>query len=154
MTRLLMPLVLFAAVACGGKKSSTTTTTTTGGGSTASTVLVKKIVLSWGITPKGELADIYLATTDETGKQLSHSLGAYKGTCTAFKPAPEMNAITGVSCTTAPGAGTELHAVVQGGEEIIVLQLGLDAGVTPDPMARKEISRIKIPLGIAVEAAP
>ncbi len=151
MTRLLVSLALIAAVGCGGKKSSTTTS---GGGSSTSTVLVKKIVLSWGITPTGELADIYLATTDETGKQVSHSVGAYKGTCTAFKPAPEMNAITGVSCTTAPGAGTELHAVVQGGVEIIVLQLGLDAGVAPDPMARKEVSRIKIPLGIAVEAAP
>lgn len=150
MTRLLMSLVLFAA--CGGTKTATTTPTGDGDGATTP-VLVKKIVLSWGITPKGELADIYLATTDETSKQISHSVGTYKGTCKPFTPAPEMNAITGVSCTTG-GGGTELHAVVQGGREIIVLQLGRDPGVTPDPMARKEVTRIQVPVGTAIEAAP
>lgn len=148
MTRLLMSLVLVAACS-GGKKSQDTKPGGTGSGTA---ILVKKIVLSWGITPKGELADIYLATTDETGKQVSHSVGSYKGTCVAFKPAPEMKAITGVKCETG-GGGTEIHAVVQGGEEIVVLQVGFDAGRGPDPMARVEVSRIKIPLGISVEAA-
>jgi hypothetical protein len=147
MTRLLMSLVLIAA--CSGSKKSQSTTTGTGSGTA---ILVKKIVLSWGITPKGELADIFLATTDETGKQVSHSVGSYKGTCTAFKPPPEMNAITGVKCETG-GGGTEIHATVQGGEEIVVLSVGVDQGRTADPMARKEVSRVKIPLGIAVEAA-
>ncbi len=151
MTRLLLSLVLVAA--CGGKKSSTATTPTgTGSGSSSSTVMAKRISLSWGITPKGELADVYLATTDETGKQVSHAVGTYKGTCAPLKPAAEMNAITGVACTTS-GGGTELHAVVQSGEEIIVLQMGTNPGVAPDPMSRKEITRIKVPLGIAVEAA-
>jgi hypothetical protein len=149
MTRLLMSLVLFAA--CSGSKKSQDTGPGSGTGS-GTAILVKKIVLSWGITPKGELADIFLATTDETGKQVSHSVGSYKGTCTAFKPAPEMNAITGVKCETG-GGGTEIHATVQGGEEIVVLSVGVDQGRTADPMARKEISRVKIPLGIAVEAA-
>lgn len=147
MTRLLMSLVLITACS-GGKKSTETPGTGSG-----PAVLVKKIVLSWGITPKGELADIYLATTDETGKQVSHSVGSYKGECVAFKPTPEMNAITGVRCTTG-GGGTDLHAVVQGGEEIVVMQLGTNPGQTPDPMARVEVTRVKIPLGIAVEAAP
>jgi len=151
MTRLLMSLVLIAA--CGGTKSSTTTPSGDGAGSSSTTVLAKKVVLSWGITPTGEFADIYLATTDETGKQISHAVGTYKGTCKPFKPAAEMNAITGVSCTTG-GGGTELHAVVQGGEEIIVLQLNTEPGVTPDPMARREITRVKVPLGVAIEAAP
>lgn len=150
MTRLLMSLVLIAACSGGKKSSSTNPGTGTGSGPA---ILVKKIVLSWGITAKGELADIYLATTDETGKQVSHSVGTYKGTCTAFKPAAEMNAITGVQCVTG-GGGTELHAVVQGGEEILVLSVGTEEGRAPDPMARKEVTRIKIPLGIAVEAAP
>jgi hypothetical protein len=64
-----------------------------------------------------------------------------------------MNAITGVKSTTG-GGGTENHAVVQGGEEIVVLQVGVDEGRTADPMGRVEVSRVKIPLGIAVEAAP
>jgi hypothetical protein len=147
MTRLLMSLVLIAACSGSGKKPPTT------GSGSGPVVLAKKIILSWGISPKGELADIFLATTDETGKQVSHSVGAYKGTCAAFKPAKEMNAITGVQCL-AGGGGTELHAVVQGGEEIVVLQMGINPGETPDPMSRVEVTRVKIPLGIAVEAAP
>jgi hypothetical protein len=150
MTRLLMSLVLITAGCSGGKKSSSNPGTGTGSGPA---ILVKKIVLSWGITAKAELSDVYLATTDETGKQVSHSVGTYKGTCTAFKPPPETSAITGVRCETG-GGGTEIHAVVQGGEEIVVLSAGFEAGRTPDPMARKEVTRIKIPLGIAVEAAP
>jgi hypothetical protein len=144
MTRLLMSLVLITA--CSGKKSASTPGTGSG-----SAILAKKIVVSWGITPKGELADIYLATTDETGKQVSHSVGSYKGNCVPFKPAAEMNAITGVQCTTG-GGGTDLHAVVQGGEEIVVLQVGTNPGQTPDPMARVEVTRVKVPLGIAIEA--
>lgn len=153
MTRLLMSLVLIAA-ACGGKKSPSTGPTAAGSGSgSGPAILVKKIVLSWGISAKGELSDIYLATTDETGKQVSHSVGAYKGTCVPIRPAPEMSAITGVRCSTG-GGGTELHAVVQGGEEIIVLSGGTEGDRPPDPMARVEVTRIQIPLGIAVEAAP
>lgn len=117
-------------------------------------VLAKKISVSWGITNKDDLVDIHLATTDETGKQVSHLVGTYEGTCMPFKPAAEMNAITGVACKTAEGRGTELHAVVQGGEEIIVLQMPTTAGVTPDPMAREEVTRVKVPLGIAIEVAP
>ena len=150
MTRLALSLVLIAASCSGGKKSSSTPSSGTGSGTA---VLVKKIALSWGITPKGELADIFLETTDETGKQVSHSVGSYKGDCKPFKPAAEMNAVTGVQCTTG-GGGTEIHAVVQGGEEIVVLQVGTDPGRAPDPMARKEVTRVKIPLGIAVEVAP
>jgi hypothetical protein len=142
-----MSLVMIAA--CGGGKQASSTP----GGGSGTPILVKKIVLSWGLTPKGELADIYLATTDETGKQVSHSVGSYKGPCVAFTPTPEMNAVTGGQCTTG-GGGTDLHAVVQGGEEIVVLQLGTNPGQPLDPMSRVEISRIKIPLGIAVEAAP
>jgi len=148
MTRLLMSFLLITAACSGGKKPATGP-----GSGSGSAILVKKIVLSWGITPKGELADIFLATTDETGKQVSHSVGSYKGTCTAFKPAAEMNAVTGVRCETG-GGGTEIHATVQGGEEIVVLQVGFEAGRNPDPMARVEVTRVKIPLGIAVEAAP
>jgi hypothetical protein len=151
MTRLVIPLVLIAAACSGGKKSEKTGNGSGTGSGTA--ILVKKIVVSWGISPKGEIADIFLATTDETGKQVSTSLGGYKGTCTPFKPPPEMNAITGVKCETG-GGGTELHAVVQGGEEIVVLKAGTEDNRPIDPMARVEVTRVKIPLGIAVEAAP
>jgi hypothetical protein len=150
MTRLTFALVLIAA-ACSGK-SKGGTTTGGGSGSDGPAVMAKKIALSWGITPQGEMADIYLATTDETGKQLSHAVGTYKGKCAVFTPAKEMTALTGVSCTTS-GGGTELHAVRRL-DEIVVVQMGTQPGVTPDPMAREEVTHIKIPTGIAVEVAP
>ena len=115
-------------------------------------VIAKKVALSWGIEKQGELADIFLATTDETGKQVSTSIGRYKGTCTTITPAKDMNALTGASCTTSGGGGTELHAVVRP-DEIIVMQLGVTPGATPDPMAREQVTSVKIPLGISVEAA-
>ncbi|MBL0220994.1 MAG: hypothetical protein IPQ07_44880 [Myxococcales bacterium] len=48
--------------------------------------------------------------------------------------------------------GRELQAVQHGGDEIIVMKLGIDEGVAPDPMAREEVKRIKVPLGAKIEA--
>lgn len=134
---------------CGGKAK---TGSTTGSGDGPS-VMAKKVALSWGIEKQGEMADLFLATTDETGKQISHPLGRYKGDCTVITPAKEMNAISGLACRTG-GTGTELHAVIERGEDIVILQLGIDQGVTPDPMARQEIKRVKVPGGAKIELAP
>jgi hypothetical protein len=114
-------------------------------------VMAKKVAVSWGITKVGEMADIFLATTDETGKQVSHSLGRYKGACSVINPPKEMNALSGVACRTG-GTGTELHAVVQNGEDVVVLKMGIDEGVKPDPMAREEVIRVSVPRGAKIEA--
>jgi hypothetical protein len=143
--RLLLTLALVAA--CGGKAKPASTT------GDAPPILAKKVALSWGIEKQGEMADLFLATTDETGKQISHPLGRYKGDCSVITPAKEMNALSGIACRTG-GTGTELHAVVEQGEDIVVLQLGIDQGVTPDPMARQEIKRVKVPGGAKIEVAP
>jgi hypothetical protein len=45
--------------------------------------------------------------------------------------------------------GVELDAVINSGE-IIVLRLDVQVGVTPDPMSRTEIMRVKAPAGSAV----
>jgi hypothetical protein len=149
MTRLTITLAFL--VSCSGAAK-------TGGaagaaGSSEPPPLARTVRLSWGIEKQGEMADIFLATTDETGKQISHPLGRYKGECTVITPAKEMNAITGVACRTGGtgGTGTELHAVVQRGEEVVVLSLGIDPGVTPDPMSRAEVIRITVPLGAKIE---
>jgi hypothetical protein len=144
--RLLLTLALVAA--CGAKAK---TGSTTGAGDPP--IMPKKVALSWGIEKHGEMADLFLATTDETGKQISHPLGRYKGDCSVITPPKEMNAISGLACRTG-GTGTELHAVVEQGEDIVVLQLGIDQGVTPDPMARQEIKRVKVPGGAKIEVAP
>jgi hypothetical protein len=144
MTRLMIAAIAVLGLGCSGKGKQAATT--------GEPIPAKRVVVSWGFQPEGEMTDIFLATTDETGKQVSHPLGRYKGTCEKITPAKEMTALTGAACTTG-GGGTELHAVVQG-DDIIIMQMGTSAGATPDPMAREEVKRIGFPLGAAVEAAP
>jgi len=157
MTRLVIAhasAVLVLVLGCsGGSKQDSTTPAGDGSGSSQPAILAKKVTVSWGIAPVGEMADIYLATTDETGGQRSHSIGRYKGTCSVFAPQQDMNAITGVQCK-AGGGGTELHLVVQGGEELIVLQMPFTEGAPQDPMNRKEITRVKVPRGISITVDP
>ncbi len=142
MTRVVIAILMIAS--CSGKAKQGATTT-------EPPPPAKKVSVSWGIEKQGEMADIFVATTDETGKQISTPIGRYKGECAVITPAKEMNALTGVACKTG-GTGTELHAVVQGGDELIILQLGINEGVTPDPMAREEVTRVKVPLGAKIEA--
>ncbi|HEX2689196.1 MAG TPA: hypothetical protein VHN14_21390 [Kofleriaceae bacterium] len=143
MVRLVITLALLGSCSSTAKTGSTT-------GTREPPVMAKRVALSWGIEQHGETADIFLATTDETGKQISHPLGRYKGECTVMRPAREMNAVTGVACRTG-GTGTELHAVIQRGQEVVILKLGIDPGVTPDPMAREEVMRVTVPLGAQIE---
>jgi hypothetical protein len=153
MTRLVILLALVAA--CGGtaKPPRASDGAAPGSGAVAAPA-ARKVALSWGIERQSQggeaMADVFLATTDETGKQVSHPLGRYKGECKVIAPATDMKAVTGVACRTG-ATGTELHAVVQGGSEIVILQLGVDEGVRPDPMARKEVKRITVPAGTAIE---
>jgi len=140
------PVIALALVAaCSG--AARTEKTGTGSGEPP---VARKVAVSWGIEQHGETADMFLATTDETGKQVSHALGSYKGICSVITPAPEMNAVTGVACRTG-ATGTELHAVIQNGEDIVILKLGIDPGVKPDPMAREEVTRVKVPLGAKIQ---
>lgn len=145
MTRLAIAAALLSLAACHGTKKSPEKPT-----GSESTVIAKKIAVSWGISQDGEMADLYLATTDETGKQVSHELGRYKGTCTKTVPAPEMKALTAVSCKSGSG-GTELQAVAKGGDEIVVLEMGFEDGKPSDPMSRKVITTVNVPLGVAIE---
>ncbi|HEU0032905.1 MAG TPA: hypothetical protein VFQ53_19870 [Kofleriaceae bacterium] len=148
MTRLVIALAIGSLLACSGK-SKTTKPVTAGSGDPT---LVKKVIVGWGFQSAGEMTDVFLATTDETGKQVSHPLGRYKGKCEKITPAKEMNAITGAACTTT-GGGTELHAIASN-SEIIVMQMGTTPGTTPDPMSAQEVTRVTVPLGSAIEAAP
>lgn len=145
MTRLVITLGLLVSCSGPAKPGSTT------GSGDGPAPIAKKIALSWGIEKHGASSDIFLATTDETGKQVSHPVGSYRGDCAPIVPAKEMNAITGVACRYG-GTGTELHAVVQRGVDVVILKLGTDEGVTPDPMAREEVTRITVQVGVKIEA--
>ena len=137
---------LASLAACPSKKGSTT-----GAGSgSGEAVYAKKISLAWGIQQGASSAEIFLQTTDETGKQVSHPIGTIKGTCSASTPAETMKAIIAVQCKDG-ATGTELHAVVQL-PSVIVLKLRIDDGVTPDPMAREELTRIAVPTGASIVA--
>jgi hypothetical protein len=140
MKRLAIVIGLVAACSSGQKKP----TTGTGSGSA---IYAKKMVLGWGFQKNAAATDVFLQATDEKGAQISYPLGSYQGECKPISPAAEMKAITGVACP-----GIELHAVVQD-PDVIILKMRTDTGGTPDPMAREEIQRIKIPGGAAVEAS-
>lgn len=145
MMRLAIVFVLLAA--CSGKSKPGATA---GSGSDTPVVLAKRWSLSWGIQQGATAAEIFLQTTDETGKQVSHALGSHKGTCSATTPAPNMKALIAVQCKDG-AAGTELQAVVQG-NQIIVMKMRIDDGVIADPMAREELTRVVAPTGAAIEA--
>lgn len=140
MHRLAVTLAIASLWACGGPAKPTTA---------QPPPIPKRIALSWGQEQHGESTDVFLQLTDETGKQVSYPVGTYPGVCTVKEPAPEMNAQIGMACL-APGKDTELHAVVQK-DEVIVLKLKLDGGIAPDPMAREEVKRVKAPGGAAIQ---
>jgi hypothetical protein len=145
MVRLALVFACLGIVACGGKGKQDTT-----GVASGTALYAKKLAISWGIEQNGATKeDVFLQTTDDTGKQTSYPLGTYDGVCKIFKPAPEMKAATGVSCTT-DGGGTELHAVIDG-ETIVVLKLPIQQGTAPDPMSRTEVTRVTAPTGSKVE---
>ena len=144
MKRLVIAILLVAA--CSGKSKQGDTT-----GSGSGVLYAKKILVAWGIQQKGSSAEIFLQTTDETGKQTSYPVGTFEGTCQAIKPAEDMKALNGVNCTSG-NSGIELHAVVNDAD-IVVLKLKVQVGVTPDPMAREEVTRVKAPAGASIEAA-
>lgn len=139
MKRLALALAFLAAGCHHGKKPTT-----------GEPIIAKKIQLSWGLSPNGGGTDVFLQTTDETGAQVSHSLGTQPGACTATKPPAEMGSITGLSCT----GGIELYVNVRPNNEIIVSSLKVQAGVPPDPMSRNELTRFSAPAGAGVEGPP
>jgi hypothetical protein len=149
MMRLAIACVVLVA-ACSGKSTQDPQRGGDGAGP-GPTVLAKKLVLSWGIQQATSAANVFVQLTDETGKQVSHPLGSFAGQCTTITPADQMKAISGVACKDG-ARGIELHAVARDGS-IIVVEMRADDGVPPDPMAREELMRVKVPSGAAIEAA-
>lgn len=148
MKRLALAFVL--AAACSGKSKQDTTPPTGSDTGSDKPIYAKKVLVSWGIEQQGSSGNVFLQTTDETGKQVSHPVGTYAGQCAVVTPAPEMKAVIGVACKDG-ATGTELHVVFQD-PDIIVLRMRIDEGVTPDPMSREEVTRVKAPLGASVSA--
>jgi hypothetical protein len=132
--------------ACGGQQ-----TTGAGAGSGSAVMYAKKVVVEWGIHTSDAdktKTDVFLQTNDDQGRQISYPVGTYDGECREFHPAPEMGAVSGVACSVGPNI-VEIHAVIHD-EDIIVLRLKSDPQHPPDPMAREEVTRVKIPRGTGI----
>jgi hypothetical protein len=142
-------LAIVVVVACSGSKNKQGPEAA--GSGSGSAIYAKKIAVSWGITSAGSSSEVFLQTTDETGKQVSHPVGTYEGTCQVIKPAEDMKALSGVNCTSG-SSGIELHAVIDV-PDIIVLKLKVEVGVTPDPMSREEVTRVTAPTGASIDPA-
>jgi hypothetical protein len=146
MMRLALALALvFAACSSPSKPAAQTA------GSGGAPLPAQKVLLSWGIQQQGSSADVFLQTTDEMGKQVSHPVGTYQGQCAPTTAAAEMKAVIAVSCKDG-ATGIELHAVVDDAA-IVVLKMKVDDGVAPDPMSREEVTRVQAPAGAAISAA-
>ncbi len=137
---------LALVAACSGKGKKTTT-------NGDNHMLAKKVSLAWGFQVEGDQTDVFLAATDETGKQVSHPVGKFPGACSKITTPKEMTALIAVGCKVG-GTGIELHAVVQDNQIVIMKMTATPDGATPDPMAREEVARVGVPLGAAIEAAP
>jgi hypothetical protein len=140
-------VVLALAAACGGSKKSPANA---GTGSGSAAIYAKKMVMSWGIQQHDKDADVFLQTTDETGKQTSYPLGNYQGQCKVITPAAALKAESAVACNQV-ATGVELDATTTE-EEIIILKGNTMNGNPPDPMSREEVTRVKAPGGAKVES--
>jgi hypothetical protein len=146
--------ILLALSGACHKTKPTTATAGSGSGSgsgTSTAPFAKRMAMSWGISQQPNSADIFLATTDERGAQVSHPLGTFPGTCSATKAAAEMQALIALTCKDG-ATGIELH-VIDRRDRVLVLKMRIDDGIKPDPMAREQIAEIEIPLGAKIEAA-
>lgn len=139
-----------AAMACAG-----------GGGKDKDTTVDDRpplrATVSWGMSPappKGAVAtrtEVFLAVTDEMGRQVSYPLGIYDGACVVLGPLAQYSAMTAISCMNA-GAGFQLHAG-NNRTEIVVMRMAVRDGVEPDPLARDHVTTVPVPLGAKIEAA-
>jgi len=131
-----MLALVLAACGGGGKKPANA-------GSAA--IYAKKLAVSWGIHANGTASeDVFLQTTDDTGKQTSYPLGTFDGVCRVITPAPIEKAVTGIAC-----AHVELDAVVEG-DRITVLKGATEDERPPDPMAREQVLSVDAPPGAKV----
>jgi hypothetical protein len=143
--------VKWLAIACVLAACGARQTAGSGDGSGSAVMYAKKVVVEWGIHADDAdktKTDVFLQTNDDEGRQISYPVGTYDGECRQFHPAPEMGAASGVACSVGPNI-VEIHAVIHD-EDIVVLKLKSDPQHPPDPMAREEVTRVKIPRGTGI----
>jgi hypothetical protein len=115
----------------------------------------KRAQLGWSTeSVSGGNNRVFLAVTDETGSRIVYPIEQqFPGQCTDVGPIDQYKAIIAMTCAQ-DGTGFQLHAVAMGGDHVVVMRMRVAANQEPDPMARDEILRVKVPLGAKIEKAP
>lgn len=145
--RFALALVVIAACGGAGKHAAT------GAGSGSGPALyAKKMSVGWGFVADSGKTNVFLETTDETGRQTSYPVGSYAGDCRRITPAPQLKAATGITCSTTSDV-IEVDAVIDN-ETVIVVREHYAPGAAPDPMSREEVTRVTAPGGAAIEVSP
>src|SRR5262245_43597807 len=113
-------ILVVAAVGCGTRKTQTRAEAPGEGkkpsGEPAPAVVIKQVQLAWSTEPASPArvdppqTKVYLAVTDETGRQTSYPLGVFPGSCSDQGPAQAYRAATVMQCSW-DGRGVQLHAV-------------------------------------------
>jgi hypothetical protein len=161
MTRSVLTLAALAAVlgaaACGSRQTQTRgdrAADEPAADEPAAPAPVKRVHLAWSLEPlpSGTQTKVYLTTTDEMGRAVSHPVGDFDGTCTDVGGIELYRAVIAVTCG-ASGRGIQLHAVAGRGE-VLVMAMDVAEGTEPDPMARRQIARIETPFDAGIAAGP
>jgi hypothetical protein len=150
MRRVLCVMMLVAGCS---KKASTTPVTAT---DTGEPVITEQTLLGWGLQGHPEASKpstkIFLEVTDQHGNTKSLPVGEAAGACTP-KPGNGTDIVIALACDQVM-PGVELRAVYRG-RDIIVLSRRLDEATDPtDELAFQEVTRVTVPTGSKVKAAP
>ena len=146
------------ALSCGSRK-----TQTRGDGPAASKnqpdagppLPIKQVLIGWALQPSESgptKTTVLLALTDEMGRVTNHPVGTYDGTCTDVGGIELYHADAAVTCGQA-GKGVQLHAVAGRGE-VVVYAMDIAEGTEPDPMARRQIADVDVPIDAKISAQP
>jgi hypothetical protein len=116
---------------------------------------IKQVLIAWALVPSESgptRTTVSLALTDEMGRVTNHPLGTYDGTCTDVGGIELYSADAAVTCGQG-GKGVQLHAVAGRGE-VLVYAMDIAEGTEPDPMARRQIADVDVPIDAKVSAQP
>jgi hypothetical protein len=164
-SRFVLAAIALSAVACGTRQ---TPTASKSGSQTAKPEdkpsgpqVIKQVHVGWTYEPEPPPAataqqkartSVFLSMTDEMGRVVSQSVGTFDGSCVDVGAIDTYHAIAALTCGQS-GTGVQLHAVAGRGE-VLVLQMDVAEGKSPDPMDRRQIARFEVPIDAKITSGP
>jgi hypothetical protein len=159
--------IALSAGACGTRQTPTASSKSGSQGSSKTParsdgpVIIKQVHVGWTYEPEPAPAvqaqakprtNVFLSITDETGRVVSQPVGTFDGSCTDVGAIDTYRAIAALTCGQ-NGTGVQLHAVAGRGE-VLVLQMDVAEGRSPDPMDRRQIARFEVPIDAKITSGP